>query len=63
MSDWSPDPLVAALLLAVSAAYIRAVLTLRKRGYRVRRVQQLYWWIGIACEGIALHSMHSWTIS
>ena len=33
---------------------MRAVLVLRERGWRVRRLQQLWWWIGWTLQAIAL---------
>jgi putative membrane protein len=51
---FSLDPGVLIFLLAAAALYVRAVLVLRERGWRVRRLQQLWWWIGWTLQAIAL---------
>jgi putative membrane protein len=48
------DPVVLALLLLVSALYVRALRVLRGRGVHVSRAQQACWWIGIALLTIGL---------
>jgi len=52
MFDFSPGVVV--FLLAAGALYVRAVLILRRRGWRVPRRQQAWWWIGLALQAIAL---------
>jgi len=52
MFDFSPG--VVAFLLAAAVLYVRAVLILRRRGWRVPRLQQLWWWIGLGLQAIAL---------
>ena len=51
---FSLDPGVLIFLLAAAALYVRAVLVLRERGWRVGRLQQLWWWIGWTLQAIAL---------
>ncbi|MCX6388203.1 MAG: cytochrome c oxidase assembly protein [Solirubrobacterales bacterium] len=41
------DPGVLALLLLGAGLYIRAVVRLSRRGYRVPRLQQAFWWTGM----------------
>jgi putative membrane protein len=48
------DPVVFALLLLVSALYVRALRVLRGRGLHVSRAQRACWWIGIALLTIGL---------
>lgn len=48
------DPVVIALLALGAGLYARAVRRLAKRGYRVGRVQQACWWLGLACVGFGL---------
>src|SRR5437763_173781 len=50
---FSLDPGVVIFLLAAAALYVRAVLVLRERGWRVGRLQQLWWWIGWTLQAIA----------
>jgi putative copper resistance protein D len=50
--DFSPG--VVAFLLAAGALYVRAVVILRRRGWRVPRRQQTWWWIGLTLQAIAL---------
>jgi putative membrane protein len=50
--DFSPGVVV--FLLAAAALYVRALLVLRGRGWRVPRLQQLWWWIGLGLQAIAL---------
>jgi putative membrane protein len=52
MFDFSPGVVV--FLFAAGALYVRAVLILRRRGWRVQRRQQAWWWIGLALQAIAL---------
>jgi len=51
---FSLDPGVLIFHLAAADQYVRAVLVLRERGWRVRRLQQLWWWIGWTLQAIAL---------
>jgi len=48
------NPGVAAFLLTAAILYVRAVRILAGRGYRVPRLQQVWWWIGISLQTIAL---------
>jgi len=48
------NPGVAAFLLTAAILYARAVRILAGRGYRVPRLQQVWWWIGISLQTIAL---------
>jgi cytochrome c oxidase assembly factor CtaG len=48
------DPGVLIVLLALSGLYVRAVRILGRRGYRVPRGQQFCWWLGMACQALAL---------
>jgi len=48
------NPGVAAFLLTAAVLYVRAVRILAGRGYRVPRLQQVWWWIGISLQTIAL---------
>ena len=48
------DPGVIVVLLVLSALYVRAVRVLARRGYRVPRRQQFWWWLGMGCQGLAL---------
>ena len=41
------DPVVIALISLAAGLYVRAVLRLKRRGYRVPPFQQAMWWIGI----------------
>jgi cytochrome c oxidase assembly factor CtaG len=41
------DPVVIALIALSGALYVRAIVRLSRRGYRVPRVQQGLWWIGL----------------
>jgi len=50
--DFSPGVVV--FLLAAAALYVRALLVLRSRGWRVPRLQQAWWWIGLTLQAIAL---------
>jgi putative membrane protein len=43
-----------ALLLLFEALYVRAVLVLRRRGWRVRAGQQVAWHVGMALQAAAL---------
>jgi len=52
--DLAFDPGAAALLLLLALLYVRAVVVLARRGYRVPRAQQTWWWIGISLQAIAL---------
>jgi cytochrome c oxidase assembly factor CtaG len=48
------DPGTLIVLLGLSALYVRAVRVLGRRGYRVPRAQQFWWWLGIGCQALAL---------
>ena len=48
------NPGVGAFLLTAAILYVRAVRILAGRGYRVPRLQQVWWWIGISLQTIAL---------
>ncbi|MDQ6749914.1 MAG: cytochrome c oxidase assembly protein [Actinomycetota bacterium] len=48
------DPGVIAFLIGISVLYVRAVRVLRTRGYRVPRTQQVWWWLGVALQAVAL---------
>jgi cytochrome c oxidase assembly factor CtaG len=50
--DFSPGVVV--FLLAAGALYVRAVLILRRRGWRVPRGQQALWWFGLTLQAVAL---------
>lgn len=48
------DPGVVVFLIGISALYVRAVRALRTRGYRVPVAQQVWWWVGVALQAVAL---------
>ena len=48
------DPVVIALLALSAGLYQHAVIRLRRRGYAVPRLQQAFWWIGIALLAFGL---------
>jgi putative copper resistance protein D len=48
------DPVVLGLIILASALYARAVRVLAGRGYVVPKVQQSFWWGGIALTSIGL---------
>jgi putative copper resistance protein D len=48
------DPGVIVCLLALGGLYARAVRVLAARGYRVPTTQQLWWWIGLGMQAVAL---------
>src|SRR3977135_2720595 len=50
--DFSPGVVV--FLLAAALLYWPPVLVLRSRGRRVRRLQQVWWWLGLSLQAIAL---------
>src|SRR5438128_903639 len=52
--SFSFSPGVVAFLLAAGVLYARAVWILRGRGWRVPRLQQLWWWLGLGLQAIAL---------
>lgn len=52
----SLNPGVLALLALAAGLYLRAVLVLARRGYRVPRTQQLWWWGGLALVAVGLVS-------
>jgi putative membrane protein len=51
---FSFSPGVMVFLLAAAALYVRAVVVLRRRGWRISRLQQTWWWIGLGLQTIAL---------
>jgi putative membrane protein len=50
------DPVVLALLALVAGLYVRAIVVLRRRGWRVSAWQQAAWWTGWTLEAVALVS-------
>jgi putative membrane protein len=50
------DPVVLALLALVAGLYVRAIVVLRRRGWRVSVWQQAAWWTGWTLEAVALLS-------
>src|SRR2546423_705528 len=51
---FDPSPGVVVFLLAAAALYVRAVVVLRRRGWRISRLQQTWWWIGLGLQAFAL---------
>jgi putative membrane protein len=51
---FSFSPGVIIFLLAAAALYVRAVVVLRRRGWRISRLQQTWWWIGLGLQSFAL---------
>ena len=48
------DPVVIALIALLAGLYTRAIIRLSARGYKVPRIQQALWWIGIALMTVGL---------
>ncbi len=50
------DPALAALLAVAGGLYVRAIIVLRRRGHRVRLLQQVAWWAGLLLTAAGLMS-------
>jgi putative membrane protein len=52
--SFDPSPGVVLFLLAAGALYVRAIRVLAHRNWRVPRLQQTWWWIGLGLQTLAL---------